>query len=517
MLTENNQRIKIYNYLILIIFALLISTNNLFAQKNISNNTGLVGILYGHADFTKPEKLWYLNDLNSDKTNWEKKEHIFSAKWIGKIISPVNGVVAFSAEADNSIVLKINGKKIIDSKSGTLNLNGKYPMKKGRKYPIEIYYKQQSGKSVMRVYWQWEGSKKRIVHSSMLSFTSKDVAALNKEMTTIKNKIVEETQFDVASIIQIKKTNDVIKKRNELIKLLWGSAGFPYNVLPDKVVRNIKDKDFTALTNLKRIDELIINMDFGLNSIAYHFIPQKAIDQLAIYHQGHDGKFSLGLRTIQAFLTNGYDVIALSMPLKGMNSKPIVFFKRFGKIKITNHEQIRFLKPKQGHPVKYFLQPVAVVVNYSEKLKFKKIIMIGISGGGWTTTMYAAIDPRINWSFPVAGSLPEYLKARDIYNSSTLYGDYEQSVPKILRTANYLELYIMGSFGKGRRQLQILNEFDACCFSGTGFKSYKNIVKNIVKNLSEGSYDVFLDSTHRKHQISPKALEVIFKDLKKEN
>ena len=32
--------------------------------------------------------------------------------------------------------------------------------------------------------------------------------------------------------------------------------------------------------------------------------------------------------------------------------------------------------------------------------------MIGLSGGGWTTTVAAAIDPRVGLSIPVAGSLP---------------------------------------------------------------------------------------------------------------
>ena len=49
--------------------------------------------------------------------------------------------------------------------------------------------------------------------------------------------------------------------------------------------------------------------------------------------------------------------------------------------------------------------------------------MIGLSGGGWTTTVYAAIDPRIVKSIPVAGTLPLYLRG-DHYNH-----DLEQYVP----------------------------------------------------------------------------------------
>ena len=31
--------------------------------------------------------------------------------------------------------------------------------------------------------------------------------------------------------------------------------------------------------------------------------------------------------------------------------------------------------------------------------------MIGLSGGGWSTTVAAALDPRIGLSLPVAGSV----------------------------------------------------------------------------------------------------------------
>jgi hypothetical protein len=32
--------------------------------------------------------------------------------------------------------------------------------------------------------------------------------------------------------------------------------------------------------------------------------------------------------------------------------------------------------------------------------------MLGLSGGGWSTTLAAAVDPRIQLSFPTAGSVP---------------------------------------------------------------------------------------------------------------
>ncbi len=68
------------------------------------------------------------------------------------------------------------------------------------------------------------------------------------------------------------------------------------------------------------------------------------------------------------------------------------------------------LNPEEGHPVKYFLEPVVVFLNYAEiDYNYRHVAMVGISGGwgvGWTTTLAAAIDYRIESSFPIAGSYP---------------------------------------------------------------------------------------------------------------
>src|SRR5436189_4849979 len=84
--------------------------------------------------------------------------------------------------------------------------------------------------------------------------------------------------------------------------------------------------------------------------------------------------------------------------------------------------------------------------------------MVGLSGGGWTTTICAAIDPRIRFSFPVAGTIPLALR------TGGSVGDREQYEPSFYRIAGYPDLYILGSQGHGRKQVQILVRRDDCCF-----------------------------------------------------
>lgn len=145
-------------------------------------------------------------------------------------------------------------------------------------------------------------------------------------------------------------------------------------------------------------------MDFGLESHIYRFISNEN-------EKGHSGDFILSKIQIKEFLDNGYSVVAFCMPLEGLNNQPTVFFNRFGCFKLTHHDHMQFLIPQNGQPIKYIVVPVVVILNYLERnYKYKYTAMVGISGGGWTTTLVVAIDSRIKYSFSVAGSYPIFLR-----------------------------------------------------------------------------------------------------------
>lgn len=252
-------------------------------------------------------------------------------------------------------------------------------------------------------------------------------------------------------------------------------------------------------------------MEFGIESNAYHFIPKKPNNKVILYHQGHQGDFYNGKEQIAEFLNNGYSVVAFSMPLLGINNQPVVEFPKLGKMKLTNHERMSFLFPAKGHPVKYFIEPVVTVLNYLDnKFDYHTVSMVGLSGGGWTTTLAAAVDTRITKSFPVAGTYPMYIQSS---LPKGWWGDYEEVVPELYNIANYLELYILGAYGPDRKQLQILNRYDPCCFAGTESETYKHIVKELVYQLGAGEYDLFLDDSHGRHIISEVSMDKILSEL----
>ena len=332
----------------------------------------------------------------------------------------------------------------------------------------------------------------------------------------IEKKAIENNQFvsqaNLDSLIKIDSKSDIDRKRNFLTEVFWnvGSSTFKLmtNDLPE-VESNISDSRYNNFQNLKRIDKLTVEMEYGINSISYLFIPEQSNGKLILYHQGHGGDFLLGKKTIEFFLDRNFTVLASTMPLVGMNNQPVVEIDGLGKIKLISHDQLRLLEVNNFNPMNIFLDPIRINLNFLDKeYDFKRYSMIGLSGGGWTTVVYSAIDERISDSFSVAGSMPFYLRVndRDI-------GDYEQTNIDLYQNVNYLELYVLSAYGDGRKHIQIFNKNDPCCFSGNGYETYEFIIKDKISQLGNGDFQVFVDDTHNEHKISDTSLEYIIKNI----
>ena len=329
-------------------------------------------------------------------------------------------------------------------------------------------------------------------------------------------KTIENNQFvnqaDIDSLIKIVNKSDINQKRNFLTEFFWNVESLQH--LNDKpqlpeVESDISDSRYNNFRNLKRIDRLTVEMEYGINSVSYLFIPEQSNEKLILYHQGHGGDFLLGKGTIQFFLDRNFTVLASTMPLVGMNNQPVVEIDGLGKIKLISHDQLRLLEANNFNPMKLFVVPIQINLNFLEtEYDFKRYSMIGLSGGGWTTVVYSAIDERISDSFSVAGSLPFYLRVddRDI-------GDYEQTNIDLYQNVNYLELYVLSAYGDGRKHFQIFNKNDPCCFSGNGYETYEFVIKDNISQLGKVNFQIFIDDTHKEHKISDTVLEYIVKNI----
>ena len=320
---------------------------------------------------------------------------------------------------------------------------------------------------------------------------------------------------------------DIAQKRNTLIQYLWGADGFPTR-LPDHTVTNIACP-LKKLQHLKRADELRIYLAPGLEGLAWHFLADKPNGELVVVHHGHactldddpsHEDVGNGMwRTIQSLLREGYGVLGVFMP-----------HMRPGDC--TGQHEAMFEIKTTGSPIKYFLEPTALSLNYLKDPKravddqfprYKAFHMIGLSGGGWTTTVYAALDPTIRCSFPVAGSIPLFLR------SGGSIGDREQFEPPFYRLAGYPDLYILGATGSGRKQVQVLVRRDNCCFGVaqhdakvTGLPypdamhEYETRVQAALKQIGSGSFRLEIDEKAPSHMISHSTIEnVLLRELKR--
>ena len=342
--------------------------------------------------------------------------------------------------------------------------------------------------------------------------STKDV--LFEQKTIQNNQFVN--QADVGSLIKINNESDIDQKRDSLVEYFWDVGSFQRvkdkAQLPE-VETDISDSNYEDFQNLKRIDRLTVEMEYDINSVSYLFIPEQSNEKLILYHQGHGGDFLLGKNTIQFFLDRNFTVITLSMPLLGMNNQPVVEIDGLGELKLVSHNQLRLLEANNFNPMKLFLDPIQINLNFLDKeYNFKQYSMIGLSGGGWTTVVYSAIDERISNSFSVAGSMPFYLRVdgRDM-------GDYEQTNIELYKNVNYLELYVLSTYGDGRKHIQIFNKNDPCCFSGNGYDTYEFVIKDKISQLGKGNFQIFVDDTHNQHKISDHVLKLVHENISLDN
>jgi hypothetical protein len=335
-------------------------------------------------------------------------------------------------------------------------------------------------------------------------------------------------------------SSGVTSKRNALRTFIWGSAGFPTGASSVTTV-GVCSAGFCAanspvkgLTNLNRVDALRITTTGGGQSVstnAYHFIPTSPKNnRLVIVHEGHacylddgptSGNADGGIqRTIKALLAAGYSVLGMTMPHL---TPPNAVLGDPGDCTGQHDPLFTTFPAGTGNALKFFMNPVALAIN-SLSASYTDFNMLGLSGGGWTTTVYAALDPRIKKSFPVAGTVPLYLRVEPYSHDleQFLPAFYGANSPATTGLAGYKDLYLLGGAGSGRRQIQVLNRHDNCCFGepehnagvlGVSFESavrtYESSVKSAVTLVGSGAFRTIIDEVAPVHMISDYAINQV--------
>ncbi len=329
---------------------------------------------------------------------------------------------------------------------------------------------------------------------------------------------------DIEPLIGIASAGDIEARRAAMAGYIWKGAG-PPRTLPRVETGVAAPAELKDLTGVRRIDLLTVPLRYQVTAKVYDLLPRKGWNRrLALYHNGHGEPPETMIRTTQALLDRSYRVMVYAMPFHHWNAQGIEDPNDPGTmLPPPSHRELVPWETAEFSTLTFFLEPLTVTLNHAERTyRPESVEMIGLSGGGWTTTVYAALDPRITRSYPVAGSLPFFLRPASPKPSPTI-GDFEQTKAAFpgfyaASSDDFLDMYVMASIGANRSQVQILNRFDECCFNGVSHRVYQAPVRDRVRLLAggrpeRGRWDLLEDATHDDHTISPHALSFILWDL----
>lgn len=323
--------------------------------------------------------------------------------------------------------------------------------------------------------------------------------------------VPEITSVDPSSLVSVKTVADVIITRNNLRQKVFGSTELPA-ILP-VFDYNYSDWFWDAKPNIGGIKALHVDLPYGVKSIIWRWTP--AVPRVTdgkkcgfIVHSGHS-QFSVKAPyqdMIAKLMALGCEVTAIDMPLSGLNNVPTVIDTGHGKIDVTKlgspHGNLAATASATFSPLRFFMDaPLAVVNDYVAR-GITNIGMFGLSGGGWTTDLYSALDPRVDLSVSLAGSMPVYMRSWVPPMSSL--GDWEQmEIPSL--GIDYMDLYILASVGYSRHHANLYIVNDDCCFGGYNAAHYKPAVLSAVADIADvwsGEFMMDFDTTVSTHTVS---------------
>ncbi|MEO7362159.1 MAG: hypothetical protein ABI120_17650 [Gemmatimonadaceae bacterium] len=187
------------------------------------------------------------------------------------------------------------------------------------------------------------------------------------------------------------------------------------------------------------------------------FIPATPVPgQYAIVHEGHGGGATdIGSDMIDFMLDRGWEVYAMDMLVSGANG-----------VDATLEDLSHWALPRHDDGVTstlaMHLLPVKRVIDFvaASRPRATAIVMMGPSGGAWTSFMYGALDPRVTAVIAASGGRPMSQRLLAPWGPLEL-GDPEQSAPEVFSGIRYEDIMVAAG-ARGAQYLYTTN--DPCCF-----------------------------------------------------
>lgn len=312
-------------------------------------------------------------------------------------------------------------------------------------------------------------------------------------------------KIDPRTLIAPDVRRDPQSVRARLIGMVWGADGYPADLLPETVEAGVTDHPLPRLAAGVRVDRLRVVMEHGLWSTLYYLRAPRPNNRLVLYHHGFGEKMETVTPLLNGLLAGGYDVLAINALGNAGNAIWAPVTDGSGG---TAH--LFFDLQRIDRPLRFHLEPVIAGLNHVlQSRTYLLSDMIGFSMGGFMTVLAAAIEPRVERSYPIAGTYPNYLRTgQEVMTVGLPY------YPQLLAIASQLDLYVLGAAGSRRSQLQIFNRYDRCCFNGVRGKVYENAVRDAVAGMpGGGAFAVVLDESHADHRVSRFTIKTVLADL----
>jgi hypothetical protein len=276
---------------------------------------------------------------------------------------------------------------------------------------------------------------------------------------------------------------------------------------------------------------LYVYLPNGFASAARIVRPARPNGRALIWHNGHESEAN-GLGIARVLAARGFLVVVMNMPMYGPSFTPLPVLELVYQRWQAEGDYVRSCggwPPYGGHELfacydhglQYFVTPVVSVVNWLTRRGIRDVSMGGLSGGGWTTVVAAALDPRIKRSFSVAGSLPQRLFPPERFCQPTLpplmstHGcnlDWEGR--EVLKAADYDVLYLLAALERGRLHVGIWNQYDSDTFAGDYRHLWAPQVRQSLRRLRGGRVTALQDSQNRTHSVSATSIAWIKKRLR---
>ncbi|MEP4380539.1 MAG: alpha/beta fold hydrolase [Alphaproteobacteria bacterium] len=318
-------------------------------------------------------------------------------------------------------------------------------------------------------------------------------------------------RIDAAAMIDPETVGTPDVTRARLMRMIWGGNGTPVVEAPDDVTIG-DDGVLGELPAGTAVTRLHFDLGLALTSNPYFVRAANGNGRLVVYHHGFGDPIDHVSHFLSGMLDAGFDVIALNalghggtLAFVDSDQDGILAHARQNRKSNIFHEMSHF-----DRPLRYHLRPILGALNYARgRARYASVDVVGFSMGGFFAMLMAALDSDIERSYVISGVYPNYMR-----RGQEIMPDGPPSYAPLLEIANHLEMFVLGASGDGRRQTQIFNRYDRCCFNGVRSQLYADIVRDAVSNTPKGGdFRILIDETHADHRISRLVTSKIIEDL----